>query len=313
MNYKEQRYRQRVMAGKTSNDLILLIAICLIVFVGLAFMKALWFFNYADDKELARGLFTRNILGLFTMPADLSQLGGKPWAPITSMFVAENNDVWKVFSNMFWLWSFGYILQDLTGGKKIIPVFIYGAIGGMIAFVLAHQLLPSLRDYKPIATLGAVPCGVMAVAVVTTLTSPGYRLFPMIAGGIPLWALTVLYLLSSFATVSISDSGMLITLAAAAMTGLLFIVSLRRGYDWSEWMNRFFYWFNNLFNPDKPARGKKLKEELFYNATSTPFTKTAKLTQEKVDTLLDKINQQGYGSLTDEEKDLLKRASEEEI
>ncbi|MBL0267923.1 MAG: rhomboid family intramembrane serine protease [Chitinophagaceae bacterium] len=313
MNYKEQRYRQRVMAGKTSNDLMLLMAICLLVFVGLAFMKAVWFFNYADDKDLARALFAKNVLGLFTMPADLSQLGGKPWAPITSMFVVENNDVWKVFSNMFWLWSFGFILQDLTGGKKIIPVFLYGAFGGIIAFVLAYLLVPSLRDYQPIATLGAVPCGVMAVAVVTTLTSPGYRLFPMIAGGIPLWVLTVLYLISSFATVSISDSGMLITLAAAALTGLLFVFSLRRGYDWSEWMNRFFYWFNNLFNPDKPARGKQTKDELFYNATTIPFNKTAKLTQERVDLLLDKINQQGYGSLTEEEKELLKRASEEEL
>ena len=313
MNYKEQRYRQRVMAGKTSNDLMLLMAICLLVFVGLAFMKAVWFFNYADDKDLARALFAKNVLGLFTMPADLSQLGGKPWAPITSMFVVENNDVWKVFSNMFWLWSFGFILQDLTGGKKIIPVFLYGAFGGIIAFVLAYLLVPSLRDYQPIATLGAVPCGVMAVAVVTTLTSPGYRLFPMIAGGIPLWVLTVLYLISSFATVSISDSGMLITLAAAALTGLLFVFSLRRGYDWSEWMNRFFYWFNNLFNPDKPARGKQTKDELFYNATTIPFNKTAKLTQERVDLLLDKINQQGYGSMTEEEKELLKRASEEEL
>jgi len=145
------------------------------------------------------------------------------------------------------------------------------------------------------------------------MTSPGYRLFPMIAGGIPLWAITVLYLLSSFATVSISDSGMLITLAASALTGLLFVFSLRRGYDWSEWMNRFFYWFNNLFNPDKPAAGKKTKDELFYKASSEPFTKTAKLTQERVDLLLDKINQQGYASLTEEEKELLKRASEEEL
>jgi hypothetical protein len=136
------------MAGKTSNDLLMLMAICLIVFVGLAFVKALWFFNYADDKELAKSLFHKNVLGLFTVPAEAGQLATRPWTIFTSMFVHQNNEVWKVFSNMFWLWSFGYILQDLTGGKKIIPVFVYGALGSVIVFVLAYNLLPSLQAQK---------------------------------------------------------------------------------------------------------------------------------------------------------------------
>lgn len=313
MTYQQQQYRKKVLAGKTSNDLLMLMAICLIAFVGLAFMKALWYFNYADDKDLARALFSRNVLGLFTVPADAGQLGNKPWTILSSIFVHENNDVWKVFPNMFWLWSFGYILQDLTGGKKIIPVFIYGALGGMFAFILAYNFVPSLKVQVPFATLGAAPCGVMAVAVVTTMISPGYRIFPMIAGGIPLWAITALYGISSFATVSISDTGLLITLAAAALTGFLFIFSLRRGHDWSEWMNNFFDWITNLFNPDKPKKGKQLKDELFYRSDSSPYTKTPKLTQDRVDAILDKIGHQGYEALNDEEKELLKRASKEDI
>ena len=312
MRYKEQQYRSRLLAGKSSNDLLMVMAICLIAFVGLAFVKALWFFNYADDKELARSLFNKNVLGLFTVPADAGQLARKPWTLLTSMFVHENNDVWKVFPNMFWLWSFGFILQDLTGGKKIIPVFIYGALGSVAAFILVYNFLPSLRPHLATATLGAAPCGVMAVAVVTTLVSPGYRIFPMIGGGIPLWAITALYGISSFATISISDTGMLITLAAAAFTGFLFFYFLQKGHDWSEWMNRFFDWFNNLFNPDKP-KGKQIKDELFYQSAGAPYTKTPKLTQEKIDSLLDKINRHGYDSLTTEEKDLLKRAGEEDL
>jgi len=301
------------MSGKSSSDLMLLMAICLIVFVGLAFVKALWYFNNADDKELARTLFSKNVLGLFTLPADTGQWLNKPWTLLTSMFVHENNDVWKVFPNMFWLWSFGYILEDLTGGKKIIPVFIYGALGGAIAFILAYNFIPSLQALRPLATLGGTSCGVMAVAVVTTLVSPGYRLFPMVAGGIPLWAITVLYLITSFATVSVSDTGTLITLAGAAFTAVLFIFAMRKGYDWSEWMNNFFDWFNNLFNPDKPKKGKALKDELFYRSVSSPYSKTPKITQERIDAILDKIGQQGYDSLTDEEKEILARASKEDI
>jgi membrane associated rhomboid family serine protease len=312
MNYSEKQYRQKLQLDKSHSGLLMIMAICLIAFVGFAFVKALWYFNY-PDKKVALALFNKNVLGLFTLPADGSQLLNRPWTILTAMFVHDNNDVWKVFPNMFWLWSFGYILQDLTGGKKIIPVFIYGALGGSIAFVLAYNLLPSLQQQIPYATLGAASCGVMAVAIVTTFVSPNYRLFPMIGGGIPLWVLTGLYLASVFITIPISDTGTLITHIAAAFTGLLFIFFLKRGYDWSEWMNNFFDWVNNLFNPDKPKKGKRLKDELFYRSSSEPFHKTPKLTQSRVDEILDKINQQGYTSLTEEEKEILKRASSEEL
>jgi len=37
------------------------------------------------------------------------------------------------------------------------------------------------------------------------------------------------------------------------------------------------------------------------------------VTQQRIDEILDKINQKGYHFLTDEEKELLKRASEEDL
>ena len=111
---------------------------------------------------------------------------------------------------------------------------------------------------------------------------------------------------------SITDSGNLLAHIAGAFTGFLFIFSLRQGYDWSEWMNNFFDWINNLFNPDKPRKGKKsMKEELFYKSTKAPYKKTLNVTPQHVDEILDKINQHGYQFLTEEEKDLLRRASEE--
>ena len=78
-------------------------------------------------------------------------------------------------------------------------------------------------------------------------------------------------------------------------------------------MNDFFDWVNNLFNPDKPKKGKNSKDELFYRSSVSPYTKTPNLTQQRVDEILDKINQHGYNYLTGEEKELLKRAGEEDL
>lgn len=307
MTYSEKQYKQKITLGQSGNTLVMLIAICLVAFVGLAFMKAIWYFRF--PKELAPSLFIKNVLGWFVMPATTDGILSKPWTVLTHMFVHDN--VWKVFANMLWLWCFGYIMQDMMGNKKIVPIFIYGGLAGALAFVLAYNFVPSLQDQLPFATAIGASAGVMAVAIATTLLSPAYKIFPMIGGGIPLWALTALYVISDLATVSISDTGNLIAHVSGALMGFLFVVLLRRGYDWSAWMSNFFDWVANLFNPDKPKKGKSIKEELFYKASATPFIKTPNVTQQRVDDILDKINQKGYNSLTDEEKDLLKRASKE--
>ena len=78
-------------------------------------------------------------------------------------------------------------------------------------------------------------------------------------------------------------------------------------------MNNVYDWFNNLFNPTRPVRKRKVKQELFYKASAEPFTKTPNLTQQKIDEILDKINQKGYSHLTEEEKELLHRASQEDL
>ena len=117
----DQPYKQRMALGQQGNTLVMLIATCLVLFVGLAFLKAVWFFRF--PKEVASTLYERNVMSLFSFPADGGHFFHRPWTVLSYMFVHDN--IWKVCSNMLWLWCFGYIMQDLTGNRKILPVFIY--------------------------------------------------------------------------------------------------------------------------------------------------------------------------------------------
>ena len=138
--------------GQSDNALIKLIAISIIVYVGLAFMKAVWYFTY--QKELVPALFNKDIMNLFVMPADFNKILSRPWTIITHMFVHDN--FWVVFANMLWLWCFGYIMQDLTGNKKIIPLFIYGSIAGAAEFSVSYILSPALKTaLRSAVSLGA--------------------------------------------------------------------------------------------------------------------------------------------------------------
>lgn len=55
---------------------------------------------------------------------------------------------------------------------------------------------------------------------------------------------------------------------------------------------------------------KKFKtNQLYYKPTRKPYQKTLQVTQQRLDEILDKINQQGYQLLTEDEKEFLKKAS----
>lgn len=310
MAFYEREYKRRLLLGQGNNVLITLIAINLVIFVILAFIKAVMHLK-TENGAAAQALFDSSVMTWFALPADFSQIVSKPWTILTHMFVHAG--LWHVFGNMLWLWMFGYILQDLTGNRKIFPVFFYGALFGAAAFILSYNLFPALKPYLPVATAVGASAGIMAIAVAATFIAPGYRIFPMLNGGIPLWIITAIYLIIDLALIPSNDNtGGHIAHLAGGLGGFLFMYSFRKGYDWGAWINNFFDWFSNLFNPDRPKKGKVVKSELFYKSGKQPYKKSPNVTEQRINEILDKINQKGYSSLSDEEKDLLKRASEKD-
>lgn len=308
MSYYEKGYKRRSLFRQDNSALITLIAINLIVFVIFAFVQAIYYLRFENGAQ-AVAEFNENVLNWLALPADLSKIATRPWTIVTHMFM--HTGLWHIFGNMLWLWMFGYLLQDLTGNRKIVPVFLYGAFAGALAFVVSYNLFPALKPLVNVATALGASAGIMAIAIATTFIAPGYRIFPMLMGGIPLWVITMIYVIIDVASIPVSNTGGHIAHLAGAATGFLFMYSFRRGYDWGEWMNNFWDWFTNLFNPDKPKKGKLIKEELFYKSSTKPYKKTPNVTEQRVNEILEKISQKGYNSLTDEEKDLLKRASQD--
>ncbi len=306
MSYYEKDYKPRQKIGYSGDPLALLIVINLTVFIGFMLIKVIYYLNQSPIDT-----FYTEILGWVSLPASFDKLVYRPWTLITHMFLHDR--VWHVFGNMIWLWVFGYILKDLIGDKKLIPIYIYGGLAGALAFVFAFNTFNVFSNILPHATALGASAAVMAIAVATTVTAPNYRFFPMLNGGIPLWVITLLFLVIDLATIPNDNAGGHIAHLAGALSGYIFIVLLRKGYDGSIWMNNFFDWVNDLFNPNKPKKGKLIKGDFFYQKGKPPFIKKPKLTQQRVDELLDKISQKGYDQLTQEEKDFLKNASEEEL
>lgn len=295
-----------ILLGQDNNALVYLVAINLLMFVMLTFIKIIYYLS-----EIPIEFFYKQVFDWFTLPGSADSFLGKPWVLFTYMFTHES--IWAVISSLLWLWGFGYILQDLTGNNKLIPIYLYGGLVGGLAFMLTVNIFPVLANHiNTISPLMGAGAAVMAVAVATTTLAPDYRIFPLINGGIPLWVLLVIFVAIDFASMAGGNAGVVASQLSGGAIGYLFIRQLRRGSDWGAWMNRLIDWLNDLFSPDKKHAPRDTKENLF---TGSIHKKKAgsDLSQQKIDSILDKINQQGYQFLTDEEKSFLKRASKEDL
>lgn len=303
---RQPNRRNRLLLGASENALTALFAINAMVFLTLMVVQV---GMYAGLKT--PGYFQASVMEWFNLPSSVLKLSTRPWTLFTYMFTESGDTLFNGIANMFWLWSFGYILQSFMGNSKLIPIYIYGGITGALFFILAHYIIPPSFEMRGVAGLLGANASVMAVAMATTTIAPGYRFFTQIRGGIPIWVLMAVYLLINFAGTASPNAAYSLSHLGGALAGYLFVYFLRKGKDGSVWMNKFYNKITHLFDPKSTTTSAG--NDLFYDAGNRPpFTKTSNLTQKRLDEILDKINQKGYAFLTDEEKDFLNKAADNE-
>ncbi|CAN5316029.1 rhomboid family intramembrane serine protease [soil metagenome] len=299
--------KRKISFGDDKNTLMTIVVINAIIFVALSFIKVLFYI-----VQSGAGSYGPGISKWFILPADVSQLITRPWTLITYMFTHES--LILVFTNMIWLWVFGNIFQNAGGSRRILPLYLYGGLAGALVYIAISYISPALRSSLNTSGLEGANAAIMAIAVAATTFTPDYRFFKMLNGGIPIWVLTLIYVAIDLAGLASGNMAFHGAHLAGAVTGFMFIVSLRKGNDWSVWMNDLWEKMMNVFNPAKNSRSKKLRKTIFYKAdVQKPFVKKPLITQQRIDQILDKINQKGYTALSEEEKTILKKAGETDI
>ncbi len=306
MSTLTQRYRplKRFSFGDKNNLVIRLILVNLIIFAALFLVKMIYMVTTAKH-----GIHESQLLSWAIVSADPKQLITHPWTLFTYMFV--HTDFWLLLSCMVWLWGYGTLIQGMYGSRMILPLYLLGGLAGAVTFFAAYQLIPGLIVLKGSTTtigIGA-SASVMAIVACTTLLIPKYRLFPMLGGGIPLYVISIVYILFCFLGRG-GDTlyGYLAANAGGLVLGLFFGYRIKEGYDPGAFLNRFIYKFSHFFEPkDTPYAYEHKNIEGI-----KPYKQLEISSEDQIDELLDKINQNGYDSLSAEEKELLMKASRED-
>ena len=94
----------------------------------------------------------------------------KPWQLVTHMFL--HGDLGHIFGNMFGLWMFGSVLENLWGSKRFLTFYLICGLGAALIHLLflSWELAPIIKDYNAIFQMHANGGEYQADAMITFIS-----------------------------------------------------------------------------------------------------------------------------------------------
>ncbi|MGI4833627.1 MAG: rhomboid family intramembrane serine protease [Janthinobacterium lividum] len=281
------------------NQLILLNAL---VFVVLIVLKAIFFLTQTDGVY---ALITRQL----ELSSSLPVLLRHPWTPLSYAFVHEG--FLHIIFNMLNLYWFGQLIREYLGDRRLVSLYILGALAGAAFFLLAYNLLPVLQPHVGQPVIGA-SAAVTAIIVGAATLLPDYTFMLILVGPVKIKWIALVVVLISIAGLNGGNPGGEVTHLGGALLGFFFVRQLKAGRDMGRPVVAVGDWLGRLFS-HQPAM--KVTHRATVAAGRAPASAKASAPAatpaEEVDTILDKISRSGYESLSKEEKQKLFRASQQ--
>lgn len=235
----------------------------------------------------------------------------------TYLFMHGNLE--HLFFNMFALWMFGRIVEQVMGQRRFLTYYLVCGIGAgllqeLVQYVHYLTLMPDLPKVSPEQladalnmwnTVGASGA-IYGILLAFGMTFPEERLF-IIPFPFPIKAK---YFVVGYAVIELMSAMLRSNDNVAHMAhlgGMLFGLLLLLHWRHPGGLQRKVQdWWDKLRRPKRPTfhyqRNSKFSDEMDYNARQQAY-------QAEIDRILDKVKRRGYGSLTEEEKRKLFDAS----
>lgn len=235
------------------------------------------------------------------LPASLTTLLVQPWTVVTYMFL--HSGIFHILFNMLVLYWFGGIFQEYLGKQKFVYTYFLAGIFGGLFYVLCYNIFPyfsgSVENSKALGASAAI----MGIVFGTATLLPNFEVVFAIFGAIRLKYIALFYLVIDLVGISGSNSGGHLAHIGGALFGFLFIKQLQSGNDWTKYPVKLAEGISSIF--------KKKKLKVAYKNPQNVTVKKPAVSQQEVDSILDKISQSGYENLTSKEKEILFKAGKQ--
>ncbi len=280
-----------------NNAHVQLIIINVVVFLVLIVFKVL--LSVSQYPEIFELLHRQ-----LAIPAPILDFLEKPWTIITYAFVHDLSGVFHIFFNMLFFYWFGKLFVEYLGSDKLIAVYFLGAFAGAVAYLLVYNLIPFYQERIPGGGMIGASAAVYAITVATATLLPDYTFFLLFLGPIRIKYIAGFYILISFLGSIGPNEGGNVAHLGGALIGFIYIKQLQAGVNWGGWITATLAFIKGLFAPRRNVKVSYRKTPDIKKGTKAPA-----ISQDEIDTILDKISDGGYESLTKEEKEKLFNAS----
>jgi membrane associated rhomboid family serine protease len=290
--------------AKRNNGLIQLIWLNVAVYVVmlLFLITATVFFKRPDIFE--------NVLSYFSLTPTMGTFLFRPWTILTYSLFHAVNPISHLLPNMLMLYWFGAIIQEFLGSRRLINLYVLGAIFGGALALIAFNFIPYYQGAINTTIIGASG-SVMAIMFAAATLMPDYTFFLFLIGPVRIKYIALFFFLISLAGAIGTNAGGGIVHMGGALLGYLYVKQLQAGRDWGTPIDATIEFFQNLFKRTEKPTIKvvhRQKESMYSNTPAS--VGGAYPDDDEVDEILDKISRSGYESLTKEEKQKLFKASQ---
>ena len=248
-------------------------------------------------------------------------LSGQVWRLLSHAFLhAVSMDdggatfMTHILFNMLFLWWFGSDVEQLYGRKEFLAIYLTAAFLGGVAFVTWELCMPNRHGiyHKALGASGAIS----ALLILCALHYPRRVIYVFAMVPMPIWMFAIFNVAKDTLTmfhdmIPGRSSGIGFQ---AHLAGAGFAVAY---YKWqrsiTETLRGWFWWKRSvrsrprlkLFEPERDA-----KEPVAVTAMAPSLSSVDEHLEAKLDAILEKIAKTGKESLTDQEQEILKQASQ---
>ncbi|MGI4863465.1 MAG: rhomboid family intramembrane serine protease [Janthinobacterium lividum] len=290
--------------ARRDNALNQLIIINALVFAVIIVIRAVLHVSQANDTY-------ESIRRQLELSSSIPVLLHHPWTLLTYAFLHQ--DFFHILFNMLNMYWFGQIIREYLGDRRLVSLYILGALAGAVFFLLAFNFLPVFQSGIGIPVIGA-SASVTAIIVAAATLLPDYTFMLFIIGAVKIKWIAVAVVLISIAGINGGNPGGEITHLGGALLGFIFIKQLKAGRDMGTPVTAAGEWFGRIFS-QKPGMRVTHRQPATTAARSASGAGKASgpsaAGQDEIDLILDKISHSGYESLSKDEKQKLFRASQQ--
>ncbi len=245
-----------------------------------------------------------------SLPVDVPSLAKAPWTILTYWMVSQPFWIWLLIVDMMLIYTFGNILNAMVGDRRTQGILFFSIVVNAILTVTLVNILPTVESSIDAPIFGLHTINATLITAAITLV-PNYEI------RIIRWRTKLLYVGAVMLFImAVSYQLIWTTMGTSVLVGMIvgftWIKILQRGTDLTSWFQFDIGFATHHPRPVDPmvrSRIKVVQTSSRMRQESGPKSAPKMTDADRLDQLLDKINEIGYQNLTRKEKEELDRLS----